>query len=504
MQLTKSEYLLFLKHPAWLWLKKHQKEVLPEPDAALQALFASGNRYEAYAEQLFPGGCTLGWSTYAEYDDLPKRTKTALDDGATTLFQGRFEHGQTTCIVDALQRVGGNEFDLFEIKASTSPKSGHIADLAFQVIVLEGAGLKIRNVGVVHVNNDYVRNGNLDVAKLSTVTDVTEKVIQRKEATEDEIQQALKIMGQDQMPDPSPRYAARGAMQEWLDIYRLIRPEWADDSIYNLAGIQPDEVGGLEDDGITSMSEIPQDFALSTRQERQVNAVRSGKRHINTPAIKDFMSQLEYPIYFLDYETFGDVIPAFDGLRPYQHVPFQYSLHILTAPGASIAHKEYLHTTNTNPVGPLVSQLRNDIGDRGSVIVWYAPFESGRNADMAALAPEHRGFLEDVNERIVDLMDPFKNGWYVDKKFAGSASIKKVLPVLAPDLSYGALEIGNGSAAQQAWMDVVLRGNHPEMRKEVLQNLRNYCKLDTMAMVRIFQALNSTPKRSLLERVLGL
>ncbi len=503
MQLSKSDYLLFLKHPAWLWLKKHRKEVLPEPDAALQALFASGNRFERYAEQLFPGGRTLGWTTYSEYRELPKRTAEALADGVDTIFQGRFEHDRTTCIVDVLQRVSGNKFDLYEVKASTSAKPDHIPDLAFQVTVLEGAGLTIRNVGVVHVNRDYVRSGDLDVMSLSKITDVTDRVFERKRETANEIEQAIRTMSQDAMPDPSPRHAARGALQDWLDIYRLITPQWEDGSIYNMAGLQPDDVAILEDANVSSMGDIPRSFDLSKRQQRQVNAVRSGEPHIDRKAIRSFLAELSYPLYFLDYETFADVIPAFDGLRPYQQTPFQYSLHIMPAPNAPLEHREYLHTSNSNPVEPLVTRLREDIADQGNIIVWYAPFEGGRNEDMAAMAPEHASFLEGLNNRIVDLMDPFKKGWYVDQRFAGSASIKKVLPVLAPDLSYSDLAIGNGSAAQQAWIDVVLRANHPELRNEVLANLRKYCTLDTMAMVRIFKALQTHQKRSLLERVFG-
>ncbi len=506
MQLSKSDYLLYLKHPAWLWLKKHNKNILPEPDATLQALFASGNRYEAYAEELFPKGITLGWNNFSEYQDLPQRTQKALSDGAATLFQGRFVYEDLTCIIDVLQRVDGNVFDLFEIKASTSAKTSHIPDLAFQVHVLRGAGLSIRRVGVVHVNRDYTRNGPLDIEALSTIEDVTEDVFEELETTPANVKAALKVMQLEAMPDPSPRHVARGAMNDWLEIYHLTKPGLTDDSIYNLAALQPDQAAALEDGGVKRLRDIPSDFDLTKRQTRQVESEKADEPYVDRKAIQGFLNELQYPLYFLDYETFSDVIPAFDGLRPYQQVPFQYSLHIQRAPGAELEHREYLHVENTNPISQLLAQLKRDIGPEGSVIVWYAPFEVGRNNDMADMSPDDAAFLENVNLRVVDLMQPFKDGHYVDKKFAGSTSIKKVLPVLVPDLSYDGLDIGNGSVAQQAWMDVVLRGNHPESREEVFENLRTYCALDTLAMVRIFEALTQKvgrKKRSLLERVFG-
>jgi hypothetical protein len=176
MQLSKSDYLLFLRHPAWLWLKKHRRQVLPEPDAVLKARFEAGHRFEAYAEQIFPAGIKLGFDSFSDYASLTTRTYAALADGAKVLLQGRFEHDQLTCIIDVLQRVDGDVFDLFEIKASTKVKPEHVPDLAFQVHVLEGAGLKIRKTAVVHANNQYVRAGDIDPQSLTGVTDVTDKV----------------------------------------------------------------------------------------------------------------------------------------------------------------------------------------------------------------------------------------------------------------------------------------------------------------------------------------
>ncbi|MGD9667840.1 MAG: DUF2779 domain-containing protein [Hyphomicrobiaceae bacterium] len=489
MQLSKSDYLMFLKHPAWLWLKKNRKEVIPPPNAALQALFDAGHEYEQYAEQLFPDGVKLGFDNYREYQSLPQRTLDALSNGANTIFQGRFEHGQTTCIVDVLQRAGTDAFDLFEIKASTSVKPEHIPDLSFQVSVLEGAGITVRRAGIVHVDRDYVRQGAIDVTGISMIEDVTDQVAERKLTTLEEIGRALAVLDQADMPDISPRYVSSGNMSEWMEIYANVMGKPDRYSIYNLAGIKPDQIAALEDEGIHTIDAIPDDANLTERQLRQVGVTKTRQQLIKREEIKRFLSSLTYPLYFLDYETFSDILPPFDGLRPYQQVPFQYSLHVISEPGARPTHCEYLHVESCDPVPSIVSHLRKDIGDAGSVIVWYAPFEKGRNQDMAARVPEHAPFLESLNARVIDLMIPFKSGWFVDKDFLGSASIKKVLPVLVPELTYEGLAIGNGEIAQRTWMDLFLRHKPQDNPNAVLDDLRRYCELDTLAMVRIFEKL---------------
>lgn len=491
MLLSKSEYLLFLKQPAWLWLKKHDKAKLPEIDLATQALFDNGRLFEAYAEELFPQSSRLGFSNYLEYTSLPKRTMESLNNGAKTIFQGRFEIENITCIVDVLDRVTGNVFDLYEIKSSTSVKIDHEHDLAFQVVVLEQAGLTIRNVGVIHVNNKYIRNGDINIKDLTKVTDVTEAVRLLIDETKLNIQQALKIIQSDTPPGMSPRFVRFGPIDEWLAIYKSLYSDIDPHSIYHLATLKPQLVGELEDMGITHIKDIPDHVKLTEKQRRQVHVTKTNKRLIDLQKISGFMQNIQYPLYFLDYETLSSVIPSFDGIRPYQQVPFQYSLHIIESPDAPLLHKEYLHIENTHPGLPLLQRLQDDIGDTGTVLVWYEKFEKGRNKELGEMFPDYAEFMQSINNRIVDLMIPFSEGWFVDKDFYGSASIKKVLPVLVTELSYKELNIQEGASAQRIWMETVLDGKNAEEKNKILSDLIAYCKLDTLAMVQLFKVLQA-------------
>lgn len=439
--------MLFLRHPAWLWVKKNDPSKIPPVDDNTQAMFDAGHRFEPYAESLFPEGVSLGFSDYDEYRSLPQRTQNAIASGAQVLFQPRFEWNEFTCISDIVSFVGGKEVDLYEIKASTSAKVEHEFDLAFQTAVLEGTGLKVNHIYVIHVNNQYVRHGDIEADKITRIQDVTDRVRAKSVTTAKYMPMALKVAKSSTMPNPDPSLAKLGSKQEWLKIYETIFPP------------EP--------------KMWPEDIRQTIQHDE----------------IKQFLGKLQYPLYFLDYETMSGLIPYFDGHRPYQQIPMQYSLHILSSPDGELEHREYLHSENSDPSTPLVEQLVQDVGDNGSVIVWYEKFEKSRNTELGDMIPEYKEAMEALNGRVVDLIIPFKNKWCDDPRFEGSASIKKVLPVLVPELSYKVLGIQEGGSAQRLWMEAVLDGTRASEKDKILEDLLEYCKLDTLAMFEIYNVL---------------
>lgn len=499
MVISKSDYLLFLRHPAWLWIKKYDKSKLSEPDSSLQARFDEGTLFEYYAEKLFPNAVKLGYKTDGEFDgnkynSLPRLTKEEIAKGTKVIFQGRLEADNLTLIFDVLERVGENTFDLYEIKSSTSAKPEHIPDLAFQTIVLEKSGLKIRNLYVLHVNNEYVRRGEVDPKQLAAEKkDVTEKVRGIIDETLVNIDEAFKVLSKREMPDISPRYLNGGSTEEWLDVFKGIKGDLPEYSIYNLCSLSAKKAGELEDLGIEMMNDIPDDFELSVRQLEQVTAIKNG-RIVNKVEIRKFLDTFEYPLHFFDYETFSGVIPAFDGLSPYQQVPFQYSLHIQDAPGGEIRHKEYLHTENSDPTLALVKQMSEDFEGSGTILVWHESFEKNRNEELGEMHPEYKTFLGNINDRILDLKIPFSTGLFVDKDFFGSASLKDVAPVLVEEPSYDDLEIANGILAQNTWMETILGGRNTKEKDRILEELRKYCTLDTFIMIKILDVLSGIIK----------
>ena len=497
MPLSKSDFMLYLRHPGWLWLKKHNKEILPIVDTVLQSMFDEGNVFEQYASQLFPSGVRVGFSMQERnYGSMPVRTMQVIKQGASTIFQGRLEAINCTCIFDVITRVGDSEteFDLYEIKSSTSVKVDHIHDLAFQTIVLEEAGLTIRNIYVIYVNNEYARSGEIDVNLITKQSEVTQEVRQHLDETRESIKSALLVAASPTPPDFSPRHVGLGALKEWLEIHKLLHPAKHEYPISKLTRISAQLYVELEDLGVDHIANIPETLDLHPKQKTQITATKNNARAVDTKAISSFLESITYPLYFLDYETYAQVIPQYDGFVPYQQVPFQYSLHILSKPNGEVTHKEFLHLSTSNPVIPLVEQLQKDIDSTGTVLVWYEKFEKTRNTEMGKLVPEYAPFLEQLNNRIIDLMVPFSTDLFIDKDFYGSASIKKVLPVLIPELSHKDLAIQEGMTASLTWKKLVFDNAYLENKDEIISQLLEYCKLDTLAMVKLFQFLVSLEK----------
>jgi hypothetical protein len=233
---------------------------------------------------------------------------------------------------------------------------------------------------------------------------------------------------------------------------------------------------------------VPEDHDLLPKHKNQRWV------HVNNDVIFDkakiitAFESLVYPLYFLDYETLPSAIPKFKGTYPYQQVVVQYSLHILNIDG-KIEHREFLHCDNITPI-PIVSQrLREDIGDEGSIVIWNRSFEGKCHKDLAKANPDLESFLLGLNDRIFDLMVLFKKQYYLHDDFRGKSSIKDVLPVMCPELSYADLEISNGSLACLRYEEAIFGDLTDNEKKVIFSELLKYCKLDTWAMVRIFQEL---------------
>lgn len=480
--------MLYLRQPAWLWLKKNAPSKLPAVNADLQAIFDTGHSFEQYPEQQFPNAVRLGFDNYASYKTLPARTTQALEQGAKTIFQGRFEYHSFTFICDVVDAVDGKTVDLYEIKSSTSAKKDHVYDLAFQLMVLEGCGYQVRNIAVMHVNNQYVRRGAIDASAITATTDVTEAVKARLEDTEYDAIDAMRTAQQADCPDTTPLLCSKAAFKDWLEIYKTLQP-LPKNSVYQLGGLNAKAIDIFQTNNIETIDQIPETLSITKTIDNQLRAYRNHGPIIDKLRIKQFLDSLTYPLHFFDYETLSSLVPYFDGMRPYAQYPFQYSLHILDSPGAELRHVEYLHTKNTNPAEQVVAAMQSHFGPTGSVLAWNMSFEKACNDTLAEFVPEAKEFLANINDRMADLMTPFSSGAYLDYRFKGSASIKYVLPAMCPELSYKALAIQEGGAAQRIWMETILDGKNPAQKDQILADLIKYCGLDTLAMVEIHKKL---------------
>lgn len=452
--------------PTHLWASKHgQIEKAPSPID--QHRMKQGKEIEGLAREFIQENLLQGTDAEIAHE------KTFIDGN----FQARVD--TAACYPDE------GLIDIYEIKSSSSVDKEDRYDGAFQRVVCE-ASVTVRDVYIVHLNKEYIRQGEIDLAELfiadninEDIEDIREEVIEAREEAYrismlDTLDQILACVKPDKCPCPT-----------------LCHGELPDYPIYDIPRLNHNKALGLREMGILAIQDIPAGYPLSDFQSRCVEVVKNGEPFSDILAIKNELTKLKYPLNFLDYETYNPGIPFFDGYRPYQHVVFQYSLHIIKSPDCEMEHHEALFTDEGDLGTRLVEHLSERIADTGSVIVWHKPFEMGRNKEMAEQYPEHRDFLLNVNARIYDLKEIFSKGFYIHPDFHGSASIKKVLPVMVPefDQEYSRLPISSGEEAMLAWANIMSGDIHQEQVPQLRQELLSYCELDTLAMVKIWEAL---------------
>lgn len=487
--LSKSDFLNFRICPGFCWIMKYQPNRVPlDTDPGTRRRIDDGNDVEALARQRFPNATMIAT---LDPEEAVRQTEAAIAAGATTLFQAAVLTDQGLLArADVLTRDGGG-WRMFEIKASTSVTAEHRADATFQAIAFMEAGYDLRRIGLLHLDRNYRLSGAPDPATMFVMSDLTESVDRALVPIMEQIEEALAVAR-----DPTVAPACqcdRETRRRRCPAFGLFHPRIpSGGTVYDLTSIHHRHLTKVLDRGILSLADWPDDIPLSRRQRLQVDTHRASEPWMDGTQLRKFIGRLRFPLYFLDYETCQTAIPLYDGCAPWAQVPFQYSLHIVTA-GGEIEHRGFLWTEPGEfPVPHLVKQLRRDIGGDGSVVVWSRNFEADRQREMADALPGDADFLLGLNQRMVDLMEPVTSGAWMDPGFGGSASIKKVLPAVAPELSYDTLTIGNGGLAAERWHQATA-GSADALtgaeREAIFSALREYCHLDTLAMVRIWEHL---------------
>jgi hypothetical protein len=487
--LTKSDFLKYTQCYRYLWLYKYRKDLLPqEADLNLQKLFSEGYEVEPYAYKLFPGGVS---AMAEEIKDQIALTKKLIKDGVKTIFQPTVSSYKLFCRGDIFSfNTKAKAWDVYEIKSAVSVKDINIIDLAFQKICYESAGLPINKLHLIFVNRDFVRDGEIDPKELLKIEDLTDQVKELISQVKLDIKSAHKIL--DLKEEPQIRILKQCSKPYACDFSDYCQRDWPEDNIYSIAGgLSEKKLNKLLDIGILDIKDIPDDFLTNHKSIKHHQAVKHNKVYIEPENIKTELSQLEYPLYFFDYETYSSAIPIFDGYRPYQQIPFQYSLHVLDKPNGKLEHYAYLAKDWSDPVPELAKTLKKQVGKKGNFIAWNASFEKGRNKEIAKHYPLFADFFEDINSRMYDPIMIFRNGYYVHKDFHGSASLKSVLPVLVPKLSYKELNIQEGGNASESWRKMIDPKTSDKEKKQIYDDLLKYCELDTLAMVEILKVLNN-------------
>jgi hypothetical protein len=476
--LTKSKFMNGLQCLRLLWFAN--KKQLPEISISDQHKFDQGHLFEEYVKKLYSDSIDLNG---LEFKDNLNKTKQAIQD-KKTVFEASFMIDGLFVRSDLIVPVG-NKWDLYEIKSSTQVKPQHYPDLAFQKYVLEKYGLKINKSFVIFLNKEYIKQGEINPEELILIEEVTEQV----NAVQN-IEKNIELFKQIISQESEPEICISQMCNKPYDC-PLKKDCWGTLPEYNVLQLTNWRVyWKLLQEGIEDIKDIPAGTKLTAKDEVIIESLENNP-YVSKEHIKSFLNSLNYPLYHFDFETIDTAVPIFDKSKPYQKIAFQYSLHVEQEDG-SIEHREYLADGIQDPRIKLLEQMKTDLEGSGDIIVYNKSFEISVMKKLAENFPEHKEWLQQAIDRIVDLADVFRPFYYYNKSQKGSYSIKKVLPAITGK-SYSELKINNGADASMLYFYSHIKSKL-ENKDEIRYNLLKYCCLDTEGMVWIIKELKGLIK----------
>jgi predicted RecB family nuclease len=481
--ISKSKYMAGVQCLKRLYWQVHEPELGGGvPDAAAVAIMEQGREVGKLARQLFAGGVEVPFCDPEQAIRITRELIASPDVPA--IFEAAFENGGVFVRVDILHRRRDGRWRLIEVKSTASPKEEHLDDVAIQARVVSRSGLDLASSCLAHVNRNYVfQGGPIDLRRFFKITNLTRRVERLLPKLTFQLRSELRVLVMPEAPDiPPGPHCTNPVTCEFFDRCNLPLP---DDHIGYLPRLH---ASAAEELGIESIRDIPDNFALSERQRIACTSVQTGHPWFSAELGKE-LDSLKYPIYFMDFESVNPAIPRFAGMRPFDQLPFQWSLHVQRQPEAEPEHYEFLSTDGSDPRREFITSLCAALGESGSIVV-YAAFESQRLSELAAWLPEFAEQIKTVHSRLWDLLPVVRNHVY-HPAFAGSYSLKAVLPALDPDMSYDGMAVANGQDAGLAWESIVRGGLDQSERERTRKALLDYCGKDTLALVRLLERLRS-------------
>ncbi|PZT48520.1 phosphomethylpyrimidine kinase [Helicobacter valdiviensis] len=488
MNLSKSLYVRGVQCAKSLWLKIYKNEELEKLSQSTMDKFSVGNRVGEFACGLFPNGVKIEFEG-STFEEKYIQTKKLLENNQEIIYEATFLYEGIVVMIDILQNTKEGLI-INEVKSSTTLKEIYKQDCALQYFVLKNLNYVIKQVNLIHIDNTYIRGEELELKKLFVICDITDEVRAKQEEVKKNLACFSEVLQGQNEPDIDigehcfNPYPCEAYEYCWEKQRGLCQRE----NIFCIAGLRKDKKFALYKRGIVEFRDIKDFSSFDTKQKGQIQASLNKQVVCDKEQIRRFLNTLSYPIYHLDFETFTQAIPEYKGIKPYMQIPFQYSLHIDNK--NTLEHREFLSECGVDPRLELAKSLVSDIPKDVCVLAYNASFEKGVIRNLATLYPSLSEHLLNIEQNIKDLMIPFKNRAYYHYKMQGSYSIKKVLPALIPEMeeAYKKLNlIHDGSEAMQSFE--AMQYMSEDERKSYHQALLEYCKLDTLAMVKVLAFL---------------
>jgi hypothetical protein len=491
--LSKSKLLAFRQCPRRLWLEIHRPD-LREDSSATLASFAAGHAVGEAAQRLYDPkrkGIVFNPGIQRHADILTQ--SVTLLDSRNPIFEAGFSANGALAYADVMlpvKRGGQRMWRMVEVKSSSSVHDYHRDDVAIQSFIARRAGVPLAAISLAHIDSKWTYGGDGDYNGLLVENDLTDEAFGREREVEQWIADARKVVARRKEPRICTGEHCRKPCACGFIDYCESKEAHADYPVDWLPDVRRKDLKEhLSRPEVIDLRQVP-DTLLNELQLRVKASSLSGKTWFDRKGAAKVLKPHGLPARFLDFESISLPVPLWAGTRPYQNICFQFSLHRLSRTG-KLEHEAFLDLSGNNPSKHLAAALISACGERGPIFVYNASFEKGRIRELAERFPRMRRSLLAINDRVVDL-HPITRDHYYHPDQEGSWSLKYVLPTIASGLGYKALDgVQDGGMAMTAWMEAVFPGESPARSKaEIDRQLRDYCKLDTMAMVRLWQMLS--------------
>jgi len=492
MKISKSKFEAGVQCLKRLYLQVHEPELTEQSDGADETPFEQGHEVGLLARELFPGGIEVD-SSVGLSQAIRATKELVANPEVPAIFEGAFESHDVIVKTDILQRRKDNLWRLVEVKSTADLKEHHLEDVAIQSYVLSHSALNLASVWLAHVNRAYVLTGTtVDPRQFFLLRNLTRRVQNLQPALTFQLRSQFRVLAMPTAPDlPTGPHCTNPVTCEFFD--HCNHPK-SDDHIGFLPRLHASAAEQLEEMGVESVHDIPADFELSEIQRRACDTMQTGQPWFSTDLKGEFES-LKYPLCFMDFETINPAIPRFPGMHPYDHLPFQWSVHLQAQPGVAPEHFEFLAMDGGDPRLAFISSLCEALNEHGNIVVYNEQFESQRLWELAGWLPEYTQRIRDIQCRLWDLLPVVRKHVY-HPAFGGSFSLKAVLPALVPEMTYEGMEVPNGQAAGLAWQAMIAENSSAAERQAKRKALLDYCEQDTLAMVRLLEALqNAAPPK---------
>lgn len=492
--LSKSKLLAYRQCPKRLWLEVHRPD-LREDSTATQASFVVGHQVGDIAQRLYdPKGNGILIDPTAEgFEAIFARTRDLLQS-AQPIFEAGFRAEGALALADVMlpvRKAGKLSWRMVEVKSSTSVKDYHRDDAAVQSLIARSSGVPLTGIALAHIDSSWVYPGNGDYSGLLVENDLTDEAFARGDEVRSWIAEAQQIVAKKHEPRQSTGKHCSHPYECGFLAYCQSHEPQAQQPIAWLPGrLTKGLQAEIEAQRLTELRDVP-DELLNDKQKRVKSVSLSGEVYFDQQAAAQELSVHKLPAYFLDFETIQFAVPIWKGTRPYQQIPFQFSLHRLSRTG-KVEQQSFLDLTGKDPSKAFAEALISVCGERGPIFVYNAGFETARIRELSERFPRLAKPLLALNERVVDLL-PIARSYYYHPSQQGSWSIKAVLPALCPDLRYGDLDgVQDGGMAMDAFLEALAPQSSKERREKIEQQLLAYCALDTYAMVRLWSIFSGS------------